>query len=107
MGNKKAVVNIKKNKENHCFWWSIVAAANPVDIHPERPGNYPQQAIKEFDRGGIDSSVPISQIPRAERQNNRAVNVFGWDKGVDGCSPHQPTARRHAKAQHAADLKGR
>ena len=79
--NKKAVVNIK-NKDNHCFWWNIIAAENPVDIHPERPGNYPQQAIVDFDRNGINSPVPISQIPRAEQQNNQAVNVFGWDKGA-------------------------
>ena len=79
--NKKAVVNIK-NKDNHCFWWNIVAAENPVDVHPERPGNYPQQAIEDFDRNGIISPVPISQIPRTERQNNRAVNLFGWDKGA-------------------------
>ena len=81
MRNKKAVVNVK-NKDDNCFWWCIIAAENPVDIHPERPGNYPQQAIEEFDRDGIDSSAPISQIPRAERQNNRDVNVFGWDKGA-------------------------
>ena len=79
--NKKAIVNVK-NKDDNCFWWCIVAAENPVDIQPERPGNYPQQAIEEFDRVGIYSPVPISQIPRAERQNNRAVNVFGWDKSA-------------------------
>ena len=44
--NKKAVVNVK-NKDDNCFWRCIVAAENPVDIHPERPGNYPQQAIEE------------------------------------------------------------
>ena len=30
----------------------------------------------------MGSVLPFSQIPRAERQNNQAVNVFGWDKGV-------------------------
>ena len=68
--NKKAVVNIK-NKDNHCFWWNIVAAENPVDIHPERPSNYPQQAIEEFDRGGIDSPVQISQIPDCHKFRNK------------------------------------
>ena len=61
---------------------NIVAAQYPVDIHPERPSKYPKQAIEEFNRNGINSPVPISQILRAERQNDLTVNVFGWDKGV-------------------------
>lgn len=32
--------------------------------------------------GGIDAPTPISQIQRVERQNNLAINVFGWTKGV-------------------------
>ena len=35
-----------------------------------------------FDFTGIDSPTPISQIPKFERQNGLAINVFGWDKGV-------------------------
>ena len=31
---------------------------------------------------GIDAPTPISQIPKVEKLNNRAINVFGWDKGV-------------------------
>ena len=31
---------------------------------------------------GIDAPTPISQIPKVEKLNNLAINVFGWDKGV-------------------------
>ena len=31
---------------------------------------------------GIDVPTPISQIPRVENQNNLAINVSGWEKGV-------------------------
>ena len=82
--NKKVVVNIK-NKDNHCFWWNIVAAKYPVDIHPERPSKYPTKAIEEFNCNGINSPVPISQILRVD------------------CSPHQQTAQRHTKDQHVID----
>ena len=71
--NKKAVVNVK-NKDDDFLRWHIIAAENPVDKNPQRPSKYPKQTMN---RDGIDSPVPISQIPRAVRQNNRAVNVFG------------------------------
>ena len=32
--------------------------------------------------GGVDAPKPISQIPKVERRNNLAINIFGWDKGV-------------------------
>ena len=35
-----------------------------------------------LDLTGIDAPTPISQIPKVEHQNNLAINVFGWDKGV-------------------------
>ena len=40
-----------------------------VDLVPSR-----HRVTQKFSR--------FSQIPRAERQNNQAVNVFGWDKGA-------------------------
>ena len=46
----------------------------------ERPSSYPTD--DGFDFTGIDSPTPISQIPKFERQNGLAINVFGWDKGV-------------------------
>ena len=31
---------------------------------------------------GVDAPTPVSQILSFERQNNLAINVFGWDKGL-------------------------
>ena len=76
---KKAVVK-EKNKGNHCFRWAIRAAKFPAARNPQRPSNYPQQ--DDLDFTGIDAPTPISQIPRFERQNDMAINVFGWDKGL-------------------------
>ena len=45
-----------------------------------RPSKYPLQDGLDFT--GIDAPTPISQIQRVERQNNLAINVFWWDKGV-------------------------
>ena len=78
---KKAVVNVK-NKDNHCLRWALRSALFPVahGQHTYRPSKYPQQDGLDFT--GIDASPQISHIPRVVRQNDLAINVFGWDKRV-------------------------
>ena len=78
---KKAVVSVK-NKDNHCLRWALRSALFPVahGQHAFRPSKYPQHDSLDFT--GIDAPTPISQIPRVERQNDLAINVFGWDKRV-------------------------
>ena len=62
--------------------WALRAAlAYPPSPHnPERPSWYPTEDDLNFQ--GIDAPTLISQIPKVEKQNNLAINVFGWDKGV-------------------------
>ena len=74
--NKKAVVNVK-NEDDQCVVWTILAAIFPVAKNPQRPSKYPQDP--GFDFTGIDYPTPISQISRIEKQNDLAINVFGWD----------------------------
>ena len=77
--NKKEVVNVK-NKDDHCFWWALRSILFPARDHIDRLSKYPTDG--GLIREGTDSPTPIFQIPRAERQNDLAINVFGWDKGV-------------------------
>ena len=77
--NKKAVVNVK-NEDDHCLRWALRSALFPAAKDPQRPTKYPVQDGLDF--GGVDAPTPISQIPKVERRNNLAINVFGWDKGV-------------------------
>ncbi|KAK3707294.1 hypothetical protein QZH41_004240 [Actinostola sp. cb2023] len=77
--NKKAVVNVK-NKDDHCLRWTLRSALFPATHHVDRSGQYQTQDGLNFE--GVDAPTPISQIPRVEKQNNLAINVFGWDKGV-------------------------
>ena len=74
---KKALVTVK-NKNDHCFWWTLRSILFPARDHVDRPSKYPTD--DGLIRERIDSPTPISQIPRAERQNDLAINVFGWDK---------------------------
>ena len=77
--NKKAVINVK-NKDDHYLRCSLRSALFPAAKDPQRPTKYPTQDVLNFE--GIDVPTPISQIPKVEKQNNLAVNVFGWEKGV-------------------------
>ena len=77
--SKKAVVNVK-NKDDHCLRWALRSALFPACDHVDRPSKYPTEDGLNFK--GIDAPTPISQIPKVEKLNNLAINVFGWDKGV-------------------------
>ena len=76
-----AVLNVK-NKDDSCLRWALRSAlANPAPPHhPERTTWYSNEVGLDFT--GIDAPTPVSQIPKVERQNNLAINVFGWEKGV-------------------------
>ena len=77
--NKKAVINVK-NKDDHCLRWALRSALHPAANYMDRPSQYPTEDGLNFE--AIDAPTPISQIPKVERQNNLAINVFGWDKAV-------------------------
>ena len=77
--SKKAVVNVK-NMDDHCLRWALRSALFQAADHPYRPTNYPTADGLDF--SGIDAPTPISQIGKVEHQNDLAINVFGWDKGV-------------------------
>ena len=75
----KAVVNVK-NKVDHCFRWTLRSALFLACDHVDRPLKYPTNDDLNFKEN--DAPTPISQIPKVMKQNNLAINVFGWDKVV-------------------------
>ena len=79
--NKKAVVNVK-NEDDHCLRWALRSADFPADDHVDRPTKYPTEDGLDPALKGVDAPTPISQVAKVERQGNRAINIFGWDKGV-------------------------
>ena len=76
--NKKAVVNVK-NKDDNCLRWALRSAMFPVGKDPQRRSKYSTDDGLDF---RDNAPTPLSQIDRVERQNDLAINVFGWDKGV-------------------------
>ena len=77
--DKKAVVNVK-NTDDQCLRWALRSAIFQVAKDPQRPAKYP--TIDGLYFTGVDAPTPISQIDKVERQNDLAINVFGWDKGI-------------------------
>ena len=75
----KAVVNVK-NRDPHCLRWSLRSALFQARSHVDSPSKYPTDDGLNFE--GIDAPAPISQVPKVELQNDLAINVFDWDKGV-------------------------
>ena len=75
----KKAVNVK-NKDDHCLRWALRSTLFPACDHVDRSSKYPTEDGLNFK--GIDAPTPISQIPKVEKLNNLAINVFGWDKGV-------------------------
>ena len=76
---KKVVINVK-NKDDHCLRWALRSALNPATHHVDRPSQYP--TLDNLNFKATDAPIPIFQIPKVEKQNNLAINVFGWKKGV-------------------------
>jgi len=80
--DKKAILNIQNN-DNQCFKWCILAALHPIDRkdQPQRIQHYrPYEHELNFE--GIEFPVTIDKIPKFEKQNGIAVNVFGFEDGT-------------------------
>ena len=74
---KKAIINVK-NEDQECLKWAILSCLHPTKDNPQRVNKYMQ--FKELNFTGIDFPTPLSQMPKVERLNNLAINVFGYSK---------------------------
>ena len=75
---KKAIVNVK-NQDNECLKWALLSALHPVGSNPHRVFKY-KQYENELNLTGVEFPTPLSQMPRVERLNNLAINVFGYSQ---------------------------
>ena len=79
--DKKAIINVE-NEDNKCFMWSVLVALHPIPrkANPERIDHY-RPNVEEVNLDGIEYAVTVSKIPKFEKQNKVAVNVFGFEEG--------------------------
>ena len=79
LANKKAIINVK-NQDQECLRWALRSALFPAKKNLNSPYSYPKQ--DNLNMEGIDFPTPISQINKIERQNNIALNVYGYERAV-------------------------
>ena len=77
--DKKALIIVRNENDHECFKWAITSAIYQREKHPERLNKKMRNNSQNFNWDGIDFPVSIKQIDKFERQNNYAVNVFGYE----------------------------
>ena len=69
-----------KNQDQECLRWALRSALFPAKNNLNSSYSYPKQ--DNLNMEGIDFPTPISQINKIERQNNIALNVYGYERAV-------------------------
>ena len=80
LAEKNAIINVKNEKDNECFKWAVTSAVFPAKEHGERLSKQMRKDSEKFDWSGIEFPVSLKQIDKFEKQNNYAINVFGYEK---------------------------
>ncbi len=63
-----------------CFKWAVTRALNPVDNNPHRITKELREQAEKYDWEGIAFPVKVKDIHVWEKNNDRVVNVFGYDE---------------------------
>ncbi len=94
IAKKKAVINMK-NEDDQCFKWAVTRALNPVKKDSDRITQELKNQAEEHDWSGITFPVKVNDIDIWEKNNDKFVNVLGYDEDTqkvyvirmrDGCS---------------------
>lgn len=75
-GDKKAIINIKTT-DNNGLEKALKSAMYPAKSHVNNPYSYYEYPDLNMD--GINSPTPVTQIPKVEKKNNIAINVYGYN----------------------------
>ncbi len=81
IAKKKGIINIK-NDDDQCFKWAVTRALNPVNRDSERITKELKDQAEEYDWSGITFPVKLEDIKIWEKNNDKFVNVFGYDEDV-------------------------
>ena len=77
---KKAIINVKNEKDHDCLKWAVTSAVYPKEKDPQRLNKKERFDSESFNWDGIDFPVSLNQINKLERQNIYAINVFGYER---------------------------
>ena len=65
-----------QNDDDSCLEWALKSALYPAKYNVSNKYSYTK--CPKLNMDGIDFPTPISQIPKVEKQNNLAINVYGY-----------------------------
>ena len=82
LADKKAIINVKNEKDHECFKWAVTSAVFPKEKNAERLSKQMRKDSEKFDWTGIEFPVSEEFIDKFEKQNPYAINVFGYEKVV-------------------------
>ncbi len=83
-----------KNKDDQCFKWAVTRALNPVNKDSDRITKELKNQAKKLNWDGITFPVKVKDIHIWEKNNDKLVNIFGYDEDTqkiyivrmsDGC----------------------
>ena len=77
--DKKALINVRNENDHECFKWAITSAIYQREKDLQRLNKKMRNNSQNFNWDGIDFPVSIKQIDKFGRQNNYAINVFGYE----------------------------
>ena len=73
LANKKAIINVQ-NDDDRCLEWALKSAMYPAKNSVSNKYSYTKCPNLNMD--GIGFSTAVSQIPKVEKQNSLAINVY-------------------------------
>ena len=79
LSSKKAIINVKNEKDHECFKWAVTSAVFPKKKDAQRLNDQMRENSDNFDWSGIEFPVSLKQIDKFEKQNPYAINVYRYE----------------------------
>ena len=78
----KSLLNVENNGDDLCFLWAVLASEHHLEtVHPNRKSFY-KRFLSELDFRDLKFPMPLKDIPKFERSNGMAINVFGYKSDI-------------------------
>ena len=76
LASKKAIINVKNEKDHECFKWAVNSAVCPKEKDPQRLTEQMRENYENFDWTGIEFPVSLKQVDLFEKQYHYAINGY-------------------------------
>jgi hypothetical protein len=94
--NRKCCLNIR-NKDEHCFLWSVIAALYPASSNVCKPSSYPHYSTV-LKTAGMTFPPSCKDVQLFEDSNDISINIYGLSKDNVVTGPLYLT--KHRKTRH-------